>query len=107
MIQTNKIVSLLLVLVTFAAVYGLALGFSNSGRLGTIETKTCKVQKRGLEATPYLIGFVEESNKALARVTPRQLAALPREAREIIGRLRFNADHYTKIEHLQPKTRSC
>lgn len=70
-------------------------------------SETCLVQRRGLEATKYLVGFTEGVRAMLTPQPGLPSRPVPKVYRDIIKRTNYNLDHYIAIQNKQPKHRDC
>lgn len=116
--QTADAVRQLYILVGIVAVAVLgAIGIAVWGlvRITSNEHQVCKIQARGLSATPFLVNSLDEIHSLLTfpptpaaqrqreTVPPKQLA----DELMLIGSLDRNLAQYVLIERQQPKSRDC
>jgi hypothetical protein len=70
-------------------------------------TETCRIQRRGLEATRYLVGFTEGVRALLTPQPGQPQKPVPKVYKDIIDRTNYNLDHYIAIQSTLPKKRDC
>lgn len=114
-LHRNQIIQTVsLVIIALLAAVSLALGIVNKGgqhetnkRLAGDEKTTCVIQSRGLQASPFLVGSLENLKGIVGSFTPAEKSRLPAKQFNYFFNLEYNLDRYLKITKAQPKGRVC